>query len=106
LEVNARTMSANAHVSACGINYVLVAYLEALGHDVPALSDYTAGVYDIDLLFDLRSIVNNLVHGSLSFRKLIQSYRGRKEWRVYARDDPLPFLKQLLFSTSQLAKPV
>jgi len=97
LEVNARSWWTNSFPSACGVNIILTAYLEAVGKEVEPLKKYESGMYNIYLLRDLATILskNADLDQRFLFRKRLTSYMGRKHWSDYARDDPKPFLISL-----------
>jgi predicted ATP-grasp superfamily ATP-dependent carboligase len=97
IEVNARSWWFNTFPSACGVNIILTAYLEAIGKEVESTEKYESGIYNIYLLRDLVTILSKDadLDQRFQFRKQLPSYMGRKHWSDYARDDPKPFLISL-----------
>jgi predicted ATP-grasp superfamily ATP-dependent carboligase len=93
LEINARSTWPNNHLARIGVNQVLTAYREAIGERVAPMRKYHTGIYSINVLRDLRSIINQLRAGELVLTDMFRPYVGEKHWLIYARDDPLPFIK-------------
>jgi predicted ATP-grasp superfamily ATP-dependent carboligase len=95
LEINARSSWFNTLQTACGANHIAMAYRDALGEAITPIQTYETGVYSKALLMDLKAIKEKLVRGQLSYRQVLKSYIGKQDWLVYARDDPMPFLRSL-----------
>jgi len=96
LEINSRTSAWFNTLSAkCGVNLMLIAYLDAIGKDTEYCEDYEAGVKWIFLKDDLSSSLRMLIDGSLTIREWISSLLGRKDFLSYAKDDLRPFLMSL-----------
>ncbi len=96
LEVNSRTSAWFNTLSAkCGVNLMLIAYLDAIGRDMEYSEDYEAGVKWIFLWDDLRSSMRMLINGNLTIQEWISSYSGKKDFLSYAKDDPKPFFINL-----------
>jgi predicted ATP-grasp superfamily ATP-dependent carboligase len=95
LEVNARSGAYNSHPVACGVNHILAAYHEATGHELQPTTSYMPHVYCIDLFIDLWSISRLAINQKYPFREIVHTYRGKKHWLIYARDDPLPFVNRV-----------
>lgn len=98
LEVNARSWWPNTYPTACGVNIILTAYLDAIGEKVEPIEKYETGIYSIYLLLDLVTILSKDadLKQRFQFRKRLPSYIGKKHYTDYARDDPKPFLISLL----------
>ena len=96
LEINSRTSAWFNTLSAkCGVNIMLIAYLDAIGKDTKYSEDYEAGVKWIFLKDDLRSTMRMLIKGNLTIREWIYSLRGKKDFLSYAKDDLGPFFVSL-----------
>jgi predicted ATP-grasp superfamily ATP-dependent carboligase len=103
LEVNARSMGGSYLGAACGANDIYAAYRDALGDPVaPALS-YTLGLHYIELIGDSAILVKKVFTRDLSSTDL-GPYRAPKHFHLLSRRDPLPFFKELFFTTSRLPK--
>mgnify|MGYP001100523566 CR=1 FL=1 len=96
LEINSRTSAWFNTLSAkCGINIMLIAYLDAIGRDTKYSEDYEAGVKWVFLGNDLRSAMKMMLNGDLSIREWISSLLGKKDYVSYAKDDLRPFVMSL-----------
>jgi len=91
LEVNARSWWYNSFPSACGVNIILTAYLEAIGMDVETIEDYETGIHLIYFLQDLKSSVAMITQKQLSFREWLTPLVRKKNMTIFARDDLIPF---------------
>jgi len=92
LEINSRTSGWFNTLSArCGINIMLVAYLDAIGRETRYSEDYEAAVKWVHLENDLESTIHMFMNGDLSMGEWISSLRGKKDHSLYARDDLGPF---------------
>jgi predicted ATP-grasp superfamily ATP-dependent carboligase len=94
IEVNARTTWYNSHDTACGLNMVLTAYREAVGEPIETRMQYEPGVYTINTVRDIQSMRAMLIKGTLSLGQVLASYTGKKHLLIYARDDPMPYIKR------------
>ena len=101
LEINSRTSAWFNTLSAkCGINIMLIAYLDAIGRDVEYSENYETGFKWVFLKDDIRSAMRMILNGDLDFREWISSLLGKKDYISYAKDDLRPFiisLKDTLF---------
>ena len=96
LEINSRTSAWFNTLSAkCGINIMLIAYLDAIGRDVKYSEDYEAGIKWVFLRDDLRSATRMMLSGDLGTREWISSLLGKKDYASYAKDDLRPFIMSL-----------
>jgi len=96
LEINSRTSAwFNTLSTKCGINIMLIAYLDAIGRGTQYSEDYEAGVKWVYLKDDLRSSVKMFMNGDLSIREWISSLLGKKDYLLYAKDDLGPFVLSL-----------
>jgi predicted ATP-grasp superfamily ATP-dependent carboligase len=91
LEINARSMGGNYLGAVCGANHVRAAYLDTLGEPVPRMTSYRSGVYYLNDMEDLLTLVKMSIHGDLTGRDLIPFVRP-KQWQQWSTDDPRPFL--------------
>ena len=91
IEVNARSWQKNIFPAICGINVILVAYLEAIGINVESISDYELDVYIIELLLDLFSSCVMICKKQLSLKEWITPFIRKNEQTIFNRDDANPF---------------
>jgi hypothetical protein len=75
---------------ACGMNHVLLAYLDAIGEDVQPLKDYELDLYHINVLRDIPILMNKIVHGQFSYQDIYMYFR-KKLGHIFSKDDVLPF---------------
>lgn len=98
LDLNARSEWYSSLMTASGVNCSLMAYREAIGETVTPQMAYKAGVYGINVIQDLSSVRQMLRHRRFNMREILYPYRGHRHWFIYARDDPLPFVKMIQFN--------
>jgi len=97
LEINSRTSAWFNTLSAkCGINIMLIAYLDAIGRNTKYSEEYEAGIKWVFLRDDLRSAVRMVLNGDLSIREWTFSLLGKKDYVIYAKDDLTPFVMSLI----------
>jgi len=74
----------------CGVDLAYIAYCDALHLPVGNLPEYQDDVIWVDWQRDARAALEYIKAGKLTFPEWMRSYRGRKMWAVYARDDWRP----------------
>lgn len=105
LEINSRTSAWFNTLSAkCGINLMLIAYLDAIGRDLEYSEEYEAGFKWAFLRDDLRSAMKMMLNGDLSSGEWISSLQGKKDYLLYSRDDQRPFIMSLPSNVLQIIK--
>jgi D-aspartate ligase len=103
LEINSRTSAWFNTLSAkCGINIMLIAYLDAIGRDIKYSEDYEAGIKWVFLRDDLRSAVRMVLNGDLSTREWISSLFGKKDYVLYAKDDLRPLVMNIKYALHEM----
>jgi D-aspartate ligase len=90
LEINARSMGCNYFPVVCGVNSVLLAYLDVIGEETPPVNAYAVGVYRINLVLDALILLRTLAAGHFS-RATLLPYVRQNSWNMFSTDDPLPF---------------
>lgn len=95
LEVNARSWWYNTFPSACGVNIILAAYLEAVGKEAASSEDYETGKYMVYFTDDVKSSLAMFLQNELSLREWASPLVGVKDWVVFAKDDPNPFIMNI-----------
>ncbi|PVX24956.1 MAG: hypothetical protein CW691_06070 [Candidatus Bathyarchaeum sp.] len=103
IEVNARSWWYNSFPSACGVNIILMAYLDAVGVDVEEITDYAAGIHLINFLEDLKSSLAMISQKQLTFREWLTPLIRKKDMTVFARDDLVPFAMNFFQSIAEFA---
>jgi predicted ATP-grasp superfamily ATP-dependent carboligase len=96
IEINARSWWFNSFPSVCGINIILMSYLEAIGEEVPSIHDYKTGVKFIWLLRDFHVFRRNFQAKMFTLSSFLSSYLGKIHWIIFAQDDVKPFLMDVL----------
>jgi len=104
LEVNARSWWFNSFPSACGVNIIFTAYLEAIGEVPENSGDYETGKYLIYFIEDLKCSIPMSIQGKLSFREWVSPMLGKKDWVIFANDDLRPFVMNLLQTLKDTVK--
>jgi predicted ATP-grasp superfamily ATP-dependent carboligase len=104
LEVNARSWWYNSFPSACGVNIILMAYLGAIGQPLQSVENYELDTHLIYFREDLKSALTLLSQRSLSFRDWVAPMIGKRDWAIFARDDPNPFVMNALDLTRAARK--
>jgi predicted ATP-grasp superfamily ATP-dependent carboligase len=93
LEINARSSGANALSARSGAHEVQYAYWEALGQKCPPSSSITLGVYFVNEVIDVESIVSMIRYHTGSVTSLLRSYLApARVFGVWSRDDPKPII--------------
>jgi predicted ATP-grasp superfamily ATP-dependent carboligase len=88
LEINARQSMQSILPSVCGIDLILIAYLDIIGEKIQYVDDYENGVKWQSLLEDLLSIMTT--HPSML--DIATSLRNIRAWSFFATDDLLPWI--------------
>lgn len=98
IEVNPRLWAQNSLAEACGQNFSLTAYLDAIGEKVKPKKDFKENIKWIAFHEDRASFLGYRQQGRMSISQWVKSIlRGRRVWAIWAWDDPLPFFKTIRF---------
>jgi predicted ATP-grasp superfamily ATP-dependent carboligase len=92
LEINARQSMQNSLPARCGVNLVLMAYLDAIGEKVRSVDNYVEGCRWIDFVGNLQSVMKS----KTSMKELLTSLEKVKEWSFFAVDDLEPWIRSSL----------
>lgn len=97
IEINPRLWAQNSLPDACGQNFALTAYLDALGKPVVPRSDFKEGVKWIAMNTDFVSFRGYRAQGRMSWAQWLTSVlTGKRVWAVWSADDPMPWVQELL----------
>jgi len=88
LEINARQSMQNSLPTRCGINLILLTYLDAIGEKITYINNYEKGIKWISFFEDLQSVIETHV----SMTDWIFSLKAVKEWSFFAMDDFSPWI--------------
>ena len=102
IEINPRIWMQNSLPVRCGIDLPYIAYLDAIGKEFenPHLKkDMFKWLFFSE---DFSSSFKDITNRKLTFKDWFMSYKGKKEYAIWASDDPLPFIifySKTLFET-------
>jgi len=96
LEVNARSWWYNSFPSTCGVNIILMAYLEAIGRTLKPVRHYEVGTKLIYFMEDIKWALSMFYQRKFSFRQWLSPMIGKRDWAIFARDDVNPFIMSVL----------
>lgn len=97
LEINARSWWQNSFPTKCGINLILMAYLDAIGKRIDYTDTYRIGVKWLFLLNDLLSSMKMIDEKQMSIREWLSSFKKIKDYAFFSADDPFPGIVSPLF---------
>jgi D-aspartate ligase len=102
LEINARSWWQNSFPAKCGINLVLIAYLEALGYNMGKINDhYHAGKKWIHFPADLLSLIGS---GKIGVRSWLSSFKGIKDYAFFSGHDLMPCVASYIINARSFLK--
>jgi predicted ATP-grasp superfamily ATP-dependent carboligase len=88
LEINARQSMQNVLPSRCGINLILIAYIDAIDEKIKYIDNYEKGIKWVNFLQDLASAIETRT----SLREWLSSLENTMEWSYFAVDDIVPWI--------------
>ena len=88
LEINARQSMQNTLPSRCGVNLILLSYLDAIGKKIKGTYYYEEGIKWMDFWADLVSARKTRT-GLVTW---IRSMENTREWSIFAPDDSVPWI--------------
>lgn len=92
IEINARCWMQVGLPARCGVNIPYIAYMDAVGKNVEKAIYNKKHVKWFYMCEDILSSLKSMLKDDFSFREWVDSFRGEKEYAIFARDDPLPCL--------------
>ena len=102
IELNPRLWLQNSLAERCGINFPFLAYNDLAGNGMERKIRFDEGIKWIDFKMDYLSYRGYREEGTLGFGAWMKSLRGQKVYSIFSVDDPVPFLKSLLFDMKVL----
>jgi len=90
IEINPRSWMQISFPLKLGVNLPYITYLDSLGKDVDQIIPKKERVKWFYMFQDIFPSIQSLVSSNISFRNWIRTYKGKKEYAIFALDDPLP----------------
>jgi len=97
IEINARGWWQNHFPTVCGLNLVLMAYLDAIGKHVKYRETYKTGLKWIHSFGDMRAAMTMFQNGELGFSEWLHSIGNVADYPYFNAKDLLPFLSNPFF---------
>ncbi|MEJ5328353.1 MAG: hypothetical protein WHU54_08945 [Candidatus Bathyarchaeia archaeon] len=97
IEINARPWWQNFFPTACGLNLVLIAFLDSVGLKVPFNKNYRAGLKWVHFFNDICSAITLFHNGELGLFDWLFSYSNVKDFAYFNVKDLLPFIATPFF---------
>lgn len=91
IEINPRCWMQNSLPARCGINFPYMAYMDAIGKSFENQVFNKKHVKWLFMQEDFYSALKSISKGELSFHEWMNSFKGEKEYAIFASDDPIPF---------------
>jgi predicted ATP-grasp superfamily ATP-dependent carboligase len=106
LEINARSWWQNSFPTKCGINIVLMAYLDAIGEEINYSENYSyrTGVKWLFFINDIFSSMELLSRRQINVYEWLSTYTKIRDFAYLAVDDPLPWIMSLIYISRSYAK--
>ena len=106
IEVNVRFGLWDGLPAICGIDFARINYQYLIGEATSCSQSYDDGVKWISFERDVRAFVKYRREGALTFRDWARSITtGRRDFAVFALDDPAPFIKSTISFLGERVKP-
>jgi predicted ATP-grasp superfamily ATP-dependent carboligase len=96
LEINARTWKWHTLALRAGVNFPLALYKDACGLKLEINPTYKIGAKWVDVITDIEIVVSEALKGNITLQEYLSSMKGEKEHAVFSKDDPLPFLTEIV----------
>lgn len=97
LEINARTWYSHSLAKICGVDICYLYYLSLTGQDPQPVTGQREGIKWVFLIRDFLSFRQKQKKGEMTFFEWIKSLSGKKEYALFAWDDPMPFFRNAVF---------
>lgn len=92
IEINPRCWMQNSLPARLGVNISYITYLDAIGKKYEKQIIPNKNVKWLFFFEDLLSSFQSILKRDLSLKEWLNSLKGYKEYSLFARDDPLPFV--------------
>lgn len=96
IEINPRCWMQVSLPARCSANLPHIAYLDAIGKKFEKPISTSENIKWLIMAEDIRSSIKNILKGDLSIFEWIKSYKGEREYAIFAKDDPMPFFLSFL----------
>lgn len=90
IEINARFGLWDALGAKCGVDVALTSYKDAIGEPVQPIMSYETGVKWLYWRRDVYAYKGYKQNGDISWFKWLKSLWGKKQYAIFAMDDPMP----------------
>ena len=104
LEINARSWWQNHFPTVCGINLVLMSFLDAVGKEIEYEDTYKIGLKWVHSFNDTRAAMTLFQRSQLSLSNWISSYKDVRDYSYFCANDVLPLLCNPFFVGPVYAK--
>jgi len=95
IEINARCWMQVSFPSRCGINLPYIAYMNEIGKNIEKVMPSKKYVKWLCVFEDAMSSLSGMLKGDVHLREWAGSFRGKKEYSIFAGDDPIPLLASI-----------
>jgi len=95
IEINGRIWGWHTLAEAAGVNLPHLLYLYSHGRTVGYIEP-RVGIKWIRSITDIPTCIVEILSGHMSLMEYIRSMKGTKEYAVFSRSDPIPFLMEFL----------
>lgn len=96
IEINARSWLWVSLARRAGIDFMAMLYSDMNGKEPDATASFEENIKWINIYTDTWIALKEILKGNLSTKDYLSSLKGKKEYAVLSRDDPLPFLVEIL----------
>jgi predicted ATP-grasp superfamily ATP-dependent carboligase len=96
IEINSRCWMQCSLPAKCGLNIPYIAYLDSIGEKLKKPNKISENVKWLYLHEDICSSVKSILKRDLSIFDWIRSYKGEKDYSIFASDDIKPFFYSLI----------
>ena len=97
LEINARTWGWHTLGAKAGVNFSTLLFRD-INNESISTKPFVTNVKWVRLLTDVPIAISEIMKKRLKFGDYLRSMRGNKEFAVYSKQDPLPFIMELLLA--------
>jgi len=95
IEINARPWGWHTIAIAAGVDLPYLSYLDMLGEEVRQ-NGFTEGIKWMHLVTDIPTAAIELLKGRMKLAEYLNSFKGKKQFAVWSREDPMPFFAELV----------